>query len=213
MGHLNVLTKLSALSGCKHLLGPSGRDEAGRLMLAGAPSRGAHIFHFFAHFPYRKTKLHLKKKYWQQIAKSIRQKQKKKTFAQWLMIQTVLCALTCVVGGTKTSVVVDTIHAGCSVFTVIVFTVVNVCLASGALKAQWTQATIKTTHTHCSKFLMNSRRVIPYSKALLPYLYSPSSSSLTWHVPPLTHGLLTQAFKVASQFFPWDRNVMFIVCL
>lgn len=56
----------------------------------------------------------------------------------------VLYRLTCVVGGTKTSVVVDSIDAGCSVLTVVVFTVVNVSLASGALKAQWTCATATT---------------------------------------------------------------------
>lgn len=56
-----------------------------------------------------------------------------------------LHAPTCVVGGTKTSVVVDSIDAGRSVLTVIVFAVVNVGLASGALKAQWTRAA--ATHT------------------------------------------------------------------
>lgn len=52
-------------------------------------------------------------------------------------------ALTCVVGGTKTSVVVDSIDAGRPVLTVVVFAVVNVGLASGALKAQWTCAAVK----------------------------------------------------------------------
>ena len=55
---------------------------------------------------------------------------------------------TCVVGGTKTSVVVDSIHAGRSVLTVVVVTVVNVGLASRALKAQWTRATATTHNTH-----------------------------------------------------------------
>lgn len=45
---------------------------------------------------------------------------------------------TCVIGGTKTSVVVDSVNAGCSILTVVVFTVISVDLASGALKAQWT---------------------------------------------------------------------------
>lgn len=43
--------------------------------------------------------------------------------------------LTCVVGGTKTCVVVDSINAGRSVLTVMVFTVVNIDLASRALEA------------------------------------------------------------------------------
>lgn len=43
-----------------------------------------------------------------------------------------------VVGGTKTSVVVDSIHAGCSVLTVMVFAVVSVGLTCWALKAQGT---------------------------------------------------------------------------
>ena len=51
---------------------------------------------------------------------------------------------TCVIGGTKTSVVVDSVDAGCSVFTVIVFAVINVGLASGTFKAQWTCAAVKT---------------------------------------------------------------------
>lgn len=50
---------------------------------------------------------------------------------------------TCVIGGTKTSVVVDSINAGCSILTVVVFAVVSVDLASGALKAQWTCTTAK----------------------------------------------------------------------
>lgn len=57
-----------------------------------------------------------------------------------------LYALTCVVGGTKTSIVVDSIDAGCSVLTVVVFAVVGVGLASGAFKAQRTCATV-TTYT------------------------------------------------------------------
>lgn len=61
-----------------------------------------------------------------------------------LLESTVLHALTCVVGGTKTSVVVDSIDTGCSVLAVVVFAVVNVDLASGALKAQRTRATAKT---------------------------------------------------------------------
>lgn len=36
----------------EHLLGAIGGDEAGRLMFAGAPSRGTHVLHFFAHLPY-----------------------------------------------------------------------------------------------------------------------------------------------------------------
>lgn len=46
--------------------------------------------------------------------------------------------LTSVVGGAKTSVVVDSINAGCSVLTVMVFAVVSVSLTSRALKAQGT---------------------------------------------------------------------------
>lgn len=46
--------------------------------------------------------------------------------------------LTRVVGGTKTSVVVDSIDAGGSVLAVVVFAVVSVGLASWALEAQGT---------------------------------------------------------------------------
>lgn len=59
----------------------------------------------------------------------------------------VLCYGTCVVGGTEAGVVIDSIDACGSVLTVIVFTVVSVCLASRALKAQWTGTTEKI-HTH-----------------------------------------------------------------
>ena len=62
--------------------------------------------------------------------------------------QTVLPALTCVVGGTKTSVVVDSIEAGRSVLTVVVIAVIIVGLANGALKAQRTCATAKNIQTH-----------------------------------------------------------------
>lgn len=57
--------------------------------------------------------------------------------------------LTRVVGGTKTSVVVDSIEAGGAVLTVVVLTFVNVGLAGGALEAQWTRATEKNVHGHC----------------------------------------------------------------
>lgn len=46
--------------------------------------------------------------------------------------------LTCVVGGTKTSVVVDTIDTGGSVLAVVVFAFVSVGLTGRALKAQRT---------------------------------------------------------------------------
>lgn len=46
--------------------------------------------------------------------------------------------LTSVVGGAKTSVVVDSVDAACSVLTVVVFAVVSVGLTSRALKAQGT---------------------------------------------------------------------------
>ena len=55
-----------------------------------------------------------------------------------------MSALTCVVGGTKTGIVVDSIDAGCAVLTVVVFAFVHVDLAGGALKAQWTRAAVTT---------------------------------------------------------------------
>lgn len=58
-----------------------------------------------------------------------------------------------------------------------------------------------------AKFFMRSIRFklcCNDSKVHLSYLYNPSSSSSTWHVPPLAHGLLTQAFRAVSQFLPWD---------
>lgn len=60
---------------------------------------------------------------------------------KWQTHLTALFELTCVVGGTKTGVVVDSIHAGCTVFTVVVFAVVSVDFASGAFEAQRTGAT------------------------------------------------------------------------
>lgn len=50
--------------------------------------------------------------------------------------------LTCVVGGTKTSVVVDSVDAGGPVLAVVVFAFVSVGLASRALKAQRTLAAV-----------------------------------------------------------------------
>lgn len=44
--------------------------------------------------------------------------------------------LTCVVGGTKTGVVVDTVDAGCSVLAVVVIAVIDIGFASRALEAQ-----------------------------------------------------------------------------
>lgn len=52
--------------------------------------------------------------------------------------------LTCVVGGTKTSVVVDSIDAGGSVLAVVVFAFVSVGLANRALKAQRTLTAMMT---------------------------------------------------------------------
>lgn len=49
---------VSDVAGRKHLLWSSGGDEAGRLILAGAPSWGAHILHFFAHLPYTETSIY-----------------------------------------------------------------------------------------------------------------------------------------------------------
>lgn len=45
--------------GSKHLLGSSGGDEAGRLMLTGAPTWGTHILYFFAHLPYTETSVYI----------------------------------------------------------------------------------------------------------------------------------------------------------
>lgn len=60
--------------------------------------------------------------------------------------------LTSVVGGAQTSVVVDSIDAGCSVLTVMVFTVVSVSLTSGALKAQGTlTAVVEYNHPVISR--------------------------------------------------------------
>lgn len=46
-------------------------------------------------------------------------------------------AFTCVVGWTDTGVVVDSIHAGGVVLTVVVLAVIGVCLAAMALKTWW----------------------------------------------------------------------------
>lgn len=53
------------------------------------------------------------------------------------------CERTGVVGGTKTSVVVDSIQAGCSVLTVVVFAVVGVGLTCWALEAQGTLTAVR----------------------------------------------------------------------
>lgn len=52
MWHHNVVDS-------KHLLGSSGGDEAGRLMLTGTSTGGTHILHFFAHLPYIETSVYI----------------------------------------------------------------------------------------------------------------------------------------------------------
>lgn len=44
-------------------------------------------------------------------------------------------------------------------------------------------------------------------KSCLSHLYSPSSSSFNWQVPPFEQGLLTQAFSAVSQFLPWEKMI------
>lgn len=110
------------------------------------------------------------------------------------------CELTCVVGGAKTSVVVDSVDAGGAVLTVVVFAVVGVGLASGALEAQRTLAAAVACNRHMQLF--SELYGLGDSKARLAHMYSPSSSSSTRQVPPLAQGLLTQAFSAVSQFLP-----------
>lgn len=131
-----------------NVLGSRRGDEAGRLMLAGASTWGTQILHFFAHVPCRETSVYINNL-----------KLKHFSIFQYITFicerefyssnHTVLHALTCVVGGTKTGVVVDSIDAGGSVLTFVVFTVISVNLASRALKAQWA-CTAVTTYMHTS---------------------------------------------------------------
>lgn len=62
------------------------------------------------------------------------------------MVQSGTCLLgrTCVVGGTKTGVVVDPVDAGGSVLAVVVLAVVHIAFAGGSLKTCGTRATAKT---------------------------------------------------------------------
>lgn len=106
-----------------HSLGSSGGDEAGRLMFAGASAGGTHILHFLTHLPCA-----------QRTSRRVIQPETMSPSGD----AGVFCGLTCVVGGTKTSVVVDSIDAGGSVLAVVVFAVVSVALASRALEAQGT---------------------------------------------------------------------------
>lgn len=52
--------------------------------------------------------------------------------------------LTCVVGWTDTGVVVDSVHAGGVVLTVVVLAVIRVRLAATALKTWWTHTAAET---------------------------------------------------------------------
>lgn len=120
-----------------------------------------------------------------------------------------LLGRTCVVGGTKTGVVVDAVDAGRSVLAVVVLAVVHVGFAGGALEACETRATAKTQGAQVRLVaLRNEGRNPPKTPPLdpLPHLYSPPSSTGSWQVPPLAHGLLTQAFSAVSQFLPWDTE-------
>lgn len=65
-------------------------------------------------------------------------------------------SLTCVVGGTKTSVVVDPVDAGGAVLAVVVFAFVSVGLARWALKAQRTLAAV----TACKPMRPVSLRIV-----------------------------------------------------
>ena len=104
-------------------------------MLAGASSWGAHVLHFFTHRPYTDTC----------ISKKLSNTQSRKSRICLINSSAVLSALTCVIRGTEASVVVASVDAGRSVLTVVVFAVVNVGLAGGALEAQGTRATVKTS--------------------------------------------------------------------
>lgn len=95
-------------------------------------------------------------------------------------------ALTCVVGGTKTGVVVDSIDAGCSVLAVVVLAVVDVGLASGALKAQRTRATVKTSR-HVKLLMLSSPARPPLHSSpsspvhpLLVFIHPAGSSVGAW---------------------------------
>lgn len=94
--------------------------------------------------------------------------------------------LTSVVGGAKTSVVVDSIHAGCSVLTVMVFTVVSVGLTGRPLKAQRTLTAL--TEYNQDIHLFPELLDLQDFQAHLPHMYAPSSSSSTRQVPPLAQG-------------------------
>lgn len=83
---------------------------------------------------------------------------------------------TCVVGGTKTGVVVDAVDAGRSVLAVVVLAVVHVGFAGGALEACETRATAKTQGAHVRLVaLRNEGRNPPKTPRLDP----PSSPVLS----------------------------------
>lgn len=63
-------------------------------------------------------------------------------------------------------------------------------------------------HASCKNLFETLFRCVCSSgfAARLPHRYSASSSSVTWQVPPLAHGLLTQPFRAVSQFLPYNRK-------
>lgn len=75
---------------------------------------------------------------------------------------------------------------------------------SGHVQLQQHAALITSSPRALHEINMISIHGCTGSKARPPHLYTPSSSSFTWQVPPLAHGLLTQAFRAVSQFLPWD---------
>lgn len=93
-------------------------------MFAGASAGGAHVLHFFTHLACAQRTRGCFIKPGNYIS-------------EWRRYR-VLMSLTCVVGGTKTSVVVDPVDAGGAVLAVVVFAFVSVGLARRALEAQRT---------------------------------------------------------------------------
>lgn len=82
---------------------------------------------------------------------------------------------TCVVGGTKTGVVVDAVDAGRSVLAVVVLAVVDVGFAGGALEACETRATARTQGAQVRLVALRTRGEIPQNPSTRP----PSSPVLS----------------------------------